>query len=134
MKRNEQEIKPGSFEEAGALFDDLTTNIKNLSEVEREADRRRSPFLKTLGWLCLFSAIAAAAIGIYGAYNLPYAPIRERGGAYYGRYDTPSTKEDYEKYQIWSKAFLASFGAVFALGFLFVALDSRERKLKKISV
>ena len=134
MKRNEHQYKLKSFEEAGALFDDMTAKIKNLSEVEREADCRRSPFVKMLGWLCLMSALIAAGVGAYGIYNLPYAPIRERGGAYYGRYDTPSTKADYEKHQIWSKAFFISFGVTFTLGFSFVALDSRERKRNKLPV
>ena len=134
MKHNEHQHKPGMFEEANAVFDDMMVKVKYLSEVEREAERRRSPLVKTLGWLCLFSAIAAAGVGAYGIYNLPYAPIRERGGAYYGRYDTPSTRENYEKYQIWSKAFFISFGAAFTLGFAFAALDLRERKRNNLPV
>ena len=131
MKKNQN---AGNVEEARTMFEDMSRRIKDLSETEREAERRRSPFVKTLGWLCLFSAIVAAGVGAYGIYNLPYAPIRERGGAYYGRFNTPSNREDYEKYQIWSKAFFISFGAAFTLGFSFAALDSRERKRNNLPV
>ena len=130
MKKNQN---AGNMEEARIIFEDMSRQIKDLYAEDREAERHRSPLVKTLGWLCLLSALIAAGVGIYGIYNLPYAPIRERGGAYFGRYDTPSTKEDYEKYQIWSKAFFISFGVTFTLGFSFAALDSRERRKHKLS-
>jgi hypothetical protein len=130
MKKDET---VGNVEEAQMIFEDMSRRIKDLSKAEHEAERRRSPLVKTLGWLCLLSALIAAGVGVYGIYNLPYAPIRERGGAYFGRYDTPSNREDYEKYQIWSKALFISFGVTFALGFSFAALDSRQRRRHKFS-
>ncbi|MGI9056331.1 MAG: hypothetical protein ACR2F2_11080 [Pyrinomonadaceae bacterium] len=130
MKKDET---VGNVEEPRMIFEDMSRRIKDLSEAEHETERARSPLVKTLGWLCLLSALIAAGVGVYGIYNLPYAPIREGGGVYYGSYDTPSNREDYEKYQIWSKAFFISFGVTFALGFSFAALDSRERRRHKLA-
>ena len=117
-----------SLDEAGRLFNHMMGEVKRQSKIEREAERHRSPMLKALGWLFLMSALSAAAIGIYGIYNFPYAPLREKNGAYYGKYDTPVTKTDYERYVVWMPALFVSFGATFALGFTFAALDSRNRR------
>lgn len=129
MKKNRT---VGGMKEARKIFDDMSRQVKDLSAAEYQAERLRTPLVKTLGWLTLLSALIAAAVGVYGIYSLPYAPIREVSGKYYAKYDRPATKEDYEKYRIWLKAFLITFGSAFALGFSFAALDSRERKRNKI--
>lgn len=128
MKKNEP---VGNPEEGRMIFEGMLQRVEDLSKTEREAERRRRPLVKTLGWLCLLSGLFAVGTGIYGYYNLPYAPIREVNGKYYAKYDRPATGEDYAKYQIWSKALFISFGATFALGFTFAALDARERKRSK---
>ncbi len=115
-----------NLDEAGRMFNHMAGEIKRLSKNEHEAERHRSPMLKALGWLFLISTLAAAAIGIYGIYNFPYAPLREKNGAYYGKYDTPVTKEDYERYVVWMPALFIAFGTTFTLGFTFAALDSRN--------
>lgn len=116
------------FDEARRIFDHAMTEVKRHSEVEREVDRHRSPLLKAVGWLLLASILASVAVGAYGIYNFPYAPLREKNGVYYGRYNTPSTKTDYERYKVWEKAFFASFAASFTLGFSFMIWDSRLRR------
>lgn len=117
-----------SFDEAGRMFNHMMGEIKRQSKIEHEAERHRSPMLKALGWLFLMSALTAAAIGIYGIYNFPYAPLREKNGAYYGKYDTPVTKTDYERYVVWMPSLFVSFGGTLTLGLTFAALDSRNRR------
>lgn len=127
--------RKGQIEEARAMFEDMSRQIKQLSAEEHEAERLRSPLIKTLGWLTFLSALFAAAIGIYGIVELPLAPIREgKDGRYYARHDTPSTREDYEKYQIWVRFFLIGFGTTFILGMTYGILDTRERKRNRLPI
>ena len=123
----------GAFEEASRLFEHMRGEVKRQSEIEREAERHRSSFVKALFALMLVSCLLAVGVGVYGIYNFPDAPVREKQGVYSGKYGKPYEKEDFERFVVWKQALFASFAATFTLGFTFAALDKRERRRWKSS-
>ncbi len=121
-------------EEFDAFLEDLTGKIKVHAKNEYKAELRRSPLVKTLGWLWILSMVFAFVVAIYGFFKIPYAPIREVNGRYYAKYDRPSTREEYERYNYWMSMVFIAIGTTVPLAFLYIALDSRERKKNNIPV
>jgi hypothetical protein len=127
------EQKQGTLDEARMLFEEITGEVRRQAKIEEEEARHRSPLLKFLFGLLLLSVLSAAAVGIYGIYNFPDAPVREKADGYAGKYGKPYTKEDFEGFVIWKKSLFASFAATFTLGFTLALLETRERRQRKLS-
>lgn len=102
--------------------------LKEHAKNEYKAERHRSPLVKTLGLLWILSMIFAFGVAGYGFFQIPYAPIREVNGKYYAKYDRPSTREEFERYNYWMSVVFLTIGTTIPLGFLFITLDTRERK------
>ena len=122
-----------AFEEASRLFGHMTSEVKRQSEIDREADRNRSPLVKAFFALALLSCLLAVGVGAYGIYSFPDAPIKENGSEYSGKYGKPYKKDDFEKFVLWKQSLFVSFAAVFTLGFTGAALDARERRKRESS-
>ena len=117
-----------SVDAVRTVFEQMTAEAKRQSEIERKDARHRSPLVKLLLALTLASVLSAAAIGVYGIYNFPDAPLRQNGDVYTGKRGQPRSREDFERFNLWKNALFGSFGSTFLLGFAFAALDTREKR------
>lgn len=127
------EQNTGAMDEARMLFEQMTAEVKRQTEIEREDARHRSLLVKMLLTLTLISALLGAATGIYGIYNFPDAPLRQRGDIYTGKGGQPRTDADYERFLLWKNALFGAFGSTFLLGFSFAVLDAREKRRRGLS-
>lgn len=121
-------------EDFDVFLEGVMSQLKEHVKNEYKAERHRSPLVKTLGWLWILSMIFSFGVAIYGFFNIPYAPIREVNGRYYAKYDRPSTREEFERYNHWMSMVFIAFGTTVPLGFLFITLDTRGRKKNNIPV
>jgi hypothetical protein len=117
-----------TLEEARMLFENMSEEAGRQVRIEQEDARHRSPLVKALLALALISCFFAIGTGIYGVYNFPDAPLRQKGEVYTGKRGQPRTREDFERFTLWQKALFISFGSTFLLAFSFAALDAREKR------
>ena len=127
-----REQNQNSLDQARMLFEEISGEVRRQSEIEREAERHRNPFLKFLLGLLLISIFCAVSVGIYGIYNFPDAPLKQNGEIYTGKHGKPYTKEDFERFVRWKNALFVSFAASFMLGFTFTLLETRGRRKHKM--
>lgn len=125
--------KDKTDEEFDVFLEGLTDQIKEHAKNEYKAERHRSPLVKTLGWLWILSMVFAFVVAIYGFFKIPYAPIREVNGRYYAKYDRPSTREEFERYNYWMSMVFITIGTTVPLAFLYITLDTRERRKHKLA-
>ena len=132
MKQNEPQTK-GTFDEARDLFEKMSGEARRQAEIESQAARNRSPFVKILLALTITACLAAVITFLYGIYAFGDAPIRQTGTGFVNKQGQPRTKEDFENFKLWEKALFVGFGLTFAVGALFGILDSREKRRRQLS-
>jgi hypothetical protein len=118
-----------AFDEARAMYDRMSAEARRQAEAERRANR--GPLVKILQGLMITAALAAAVTFFYGIYTFPDAPLRQTTEGYANKQGKPRTKEDFEKFKFWEKAFVISFSSVFAFGFAFGITDALVRRCRK---
>jgi hypothetical protein len=122
--------KKDAFDEARALYDRMADEARRQAEAERRSNRRRGPLVRTLQGLMMIAVLAAAITFFYGIYMFPDAPLRQTNEGFANKQGKPRTKEDFEKFKLWEKAFLISFSSVFVFGFAFGITDYLARRRK----
>lgn len=120
----------GIIGEARDLYEQMSGEARRLAELDREAARRRGPVTKALFAACFIAVALAVVMLVYGFITFPDAPIRESANGYVGKQGAPHTREHYERFKLWEKAMLASFGLAFVAGFGAVAAEKLGSRKK----
>lgn len=71
--------RPGTLDEAQALFESMLGEAKRRSQFEREEVRSRGPLARVLLVLTIAAALLSAATMLYGVYHFPDAPNQAAG-------------------------------------------------------
>jgi len=100
----------GIINQARDLYGQLSAEARRKVEADRQAARRRGPLTRALWAVCVIAALLFAGVLIYGFISFPDAPIRETVGGYAGKHGAPYTREGYERFKLWEKLIIASFG------------------------
>lgn len=116
------------MDEARELFRRGMEEAKRHTASEREAARTRGPLARALLALTIAACLLSVAVGVYGVYNFPDAPIRQTREGYVGKYGKPRTREDYESFVRWKAALLVVFPSAFVLAFAFALADGAGRR------
>jgi len=118
----------GIISETRELYQRMAGEVHRQAELDREAARSRGPVAKALFAACVIAVLLAAVTLVYGFITFPDAPIRESLNGYVGKYGAPHAREHYERFMLWEKLMLASFGLAFAMGFGAVAAEKFGRR------
>lgn len=116
------------LEQARELFHKMSGEAKRQARLERKTAQGRGRVAKSLLRLTLIAVLLAVAIGFYGIYNFPDAPIRPTDRGYVGKTGKQHTEAEYEAFSVWKKAMFIVFGSAFVLGLAFGIADSRSRR------
>jgi hypothetical protein len=110
------------------LFDQLSGEARRLAERDRHLAQHRGPVAKALLAVCVLAGCLATATLIYGFVSFSDGPIRQSSGGYVGKHGAPHTREHFERYKLWEKLMVASFGLTFLASFGAVAAEKRYRQ------
>lgn len=83
---------------------------------------------KGLKIAALILGLFFACTMIYGIYNYPYAPIRQRSGTFQDKRGNPFTESEYAGFVRWEYALLISGVGTFALAFAGLLFTRKDRK------
>jgi hypothetical protein len=128
MRRMKDGSDKGIISEARGLYEQMSGEAGRLVELDRKAARRRGPVAEALLAACFIAVALAVVTLVYGFITFPDAPIRESANGYAGKHGAPHAREHYERFKLWEKAMLASFGLAFVTGFGAVAAEKLEPK------
>ena len=117
----------GVWDETRGLFDQLYAEARRRDAEQRAGTPPRGPVAKALGAAMALAVVFAVGTLVYGISSFRDAPIRETPSGYAGKTGKAYPRDHYERYKLWEKAALASFGATFGIGFLLV-VEERARK------
>jgi hypothetical protein len=119
---------PGLFDETRALYGRLVDEAVRRAERDREEAKARGPLSRALNAAALGAGVLAAVVFVYGAINFSDAPIRQTPHGYAAKSGAPRTREDFERFKVWEKSVLATFGLTFLLGFGAATSEKRLRR------
>jgi cytochrome c-type biogenesis protein CcmH/NrfG len=125
------EQNQNALDEAQALFERMAGEVTRRSESERAQAQNRGPVVRLLLVLTIVMCLAAAATGLYGAYNFPDAPIRETAGVYVGKGGKIHTQEEFEAFVLWKQVMFIVFPSAFVLGFVYGITDAGQRRKRR---
>lgn len=130
MRRMKDSSDKGIIGETREFYEQMSGEVRRLAELDRKAAQHRGPATKALFAACFIAVALAVVTLVYGFITFPDAPIRESANGYVGKHGAPHTREHYERFMLWEKSLLASFGLAFVTGFSAVAAEKLGSRKK----
>lgn len=111
----------------------LTQRLISEARVRAEDEQRSAAPVRGLSRVIMVIAIlgtmSAGIATVYGIIWMPGdIPIRRSGEVYVGKTGKTHTRDDFERYETWSRAMFTTYPASIALWFLFAGLRKRDRR------
>ena len=116
MRHMKDRTEKGIISQTRDLYSHLTGEARRLAQRDQQLARRRGPVAKALLVACFVMGLIAAATLVYGLIAFPDAPIRQTASGYVSKHGAPHTRDGYERFKLWEKLVVGSFGLAFLTG------------------
>jgi hypothetical protein len=107
----------GVISQIRALYVHLTAGAGPLARRDQQTWRGSGPVTKALIVACSVMGLIAAGILVYGIIAFPDAPVRQTASGYIGKHGAPYTQNGYDRFRLWEKLMMTTFGFALLTGF-----------------